>query len=231
MSKPSELLGLIAATTTLASCDWTKEPQTNQITKVAASVPTGGTCDIFKSCSATGDYCKKPIGTCNIVAVQGVCTPRPTEVTYDIRPVCGCDGKTYTNLSYAAANGVNVKATGECPPEPPQNVPLPSVQIVPKTRDSATKDYCRLESRPGGWDLVVRLRNPSPLNKPSMNVSVGFAGTPPSTVQAPSPAIGPGSTVDMRFAVPSSCLTGDCGFIIKAFDPSGGVQAQGSCLG
>jgi hypothetical protein len=228
MSRRTRLLIIVAATTILAGCQ-RPTAQTDRTAEAAASVPTGGVCGGIAgvTCSAQGDFCKKPTGQCNPDA-QGVCTPRPTEVRFINDPVCGCDGKTYGNEDYAHAAGVNVRGKGACSPGP-QNVALPSVQIVPEIR-GGVRDYCRLADRPNGKDLIVRLRNPTPLSRPALNLSVGFAGTP-SPVQALSPAIPPSGTVSVRVPVPGGCLTGDCRFLIKVQDPNGAVQAEGSCLG
>ncbi len=60
---------------------------------------------------AKGEYCSKKAGACGEI---GVCLPQPTACTAQAAPVCGCDGVTYSNACFAAAQGVNVAAKGAC---------------------------------------------------------------------------------------------------------------------
>jgi Kazal-type serine protease inhibitor domain len=45
----------------------------------------------------------------------GSCIAKPEICTNDVKPVCGCDDKTYGNDCKRQAAGVSLKAEGECP--------------------------------------------------------------------------------------------------------------------
>jgi hypothetical protein len=92
----------------LNGCDPDKPPTHKLRAPVQAQ-----SCAVNSDC-ASGTYCAKPTGSCN---VAGVCTRRPERCLigfYD--PVCGCDGQTYTNAGCAALAGVNVSQAGVCRP-------------------------------------------------------------------------------------------------------------------
>jgi hypothetical protein len=71
----------------------------------------GDPCFSNDDCGWLTEYCQKPAGFCN---GEGICVERPHACVDIWLPVCGCDGNTYGNDCYAAANGVSVAYLGEC---------------------------------------------------------------------------------------------------------------------
>ena len=58
-------------------------------------------------------YCMTPDGMCT---AAGMCVPRPDACIDIFRPVCGCNGTTYSNSCYAALAGQSVASEGACTP-------------------------------------------------------------------------------------------------------------------
>lgn len=66
-----------------------------------------------------GEFCNyPPDAQCGAADQTGVCEAIPDACDAVLKPVCGCDDKTYGNSCEAASNGVSVAYEGECKADP-----------------------------------------------------------------------------------------------------------------
>lgn len=81
-----------------------------------SSEPTGAICGTRGAAACPENmFCSyEPGADCGETDKPGHCTARAEMCAEIYKPVCGCDGKTYSNACTAAAAAVGVRAEGAC---------------------------------------------------------------------------------------------------------------------
>jgi hypothetical protein len=85
-------------------------------------VPTGGnavglgkTCGGFIGTPCDGGlFCQQKPGQCKFIDMTGTCVRVPQICGFIFLPVCGCDGKTYSNNCERQKAMVSMKHKGAC---------------------------------------------------------------------------------------------------------------------
>jgi len=103
---------------------------------VAAAPACGGG---FEPDCGAGQWCSyAPDNVCGILGRPGTCEARPQVCTRIYLPVCGCDGKTYSNACTANFVGMGIAYAGTCRRHNGKAMPAPR-QPKPRTRPVADK--------------------------------------------------------------------------------------------
>lgn len=80
----------------------------------AAATGTCGPSGAVETCAA-GLFCRyEEAQYCGEVSGPGQCAPQPTVCTKEWAPVCGCDGRNYSNDCVAHSHGVSIRHRGLC---------------------------------------------------------------------------------------------------------------------
>ena len=110
---PGRVLIVLSVFLSVAACAATSEATPT----ATASAPAGAMCGTRGAAScAPGLHCVYAVeAQCGATDKPGQCAAKPDFVcTADFDPVCGCDGKTYSNGCVAANEGISIRKAGAC---------------------------------------------------------------------------------------------------------------------
>ena len=81
----------------------------------ANAVGPGKQCGGFAGLQCgSGEFCQKKPGTCHVIDISGTCARIPRFCPRIVRPVCGCDNKTYNNDCERQQAMVSLAHAGKC---------------------------------------------------------------------------------------------------------------------
>ena len=80
-----------------------------------SAAAVGESCDGMAAIQCDeGLWCEHPAGQCKVADGAGMCAKAPEVCTQDYNPVCGCDGKTYSNDCMRKLAKAQLDHVGEC---------------------------------------------------------------------------------------------------------------------
>ncbi len=102
-------------------------------------------CDV--SSTAPNQFCEFPEGTCK---GPGKCTEKSDICPGLYAPVCGCDGKTYSNDCVRQDSGVSKRHNGKCREEPPCKITSASLYCTDGSSSCEAGEQIRFNVRYSG---------------------------------------------------------------------------------